>query len=105
MTCSTGCCPCWATSPSWGRPPAPPAGETPRGRPECSDRPLRLVALRAPHSSGPLGPGPSLRGVRPGAGLAALERTALVLRQSAPDAGVLTRAQRPVQAGLDHRAA
>src|SRR3954454_7256373 len=44
-------------------------------------------------------------GVHPGPSLAALQCAALVLGQPTPDAGVLARAESPVQARLHHRAA
>ena len=62
------------------------------------------VALEIPLADGVGGAGP-LAQAGPVAGVAALERAALVLGQPAPDAGVLAGLQGPRQAGVDHRAA
>src|SRR3954453_18645002 len=48
---------------------------------------------------------PGSGGVDPGAGLTALERAALLLRQPPPDTRVLTPAQPPRKAGLHDEAA
>src|SRR3954451_14106204 len=68
--------------------------------PMISDRPRGVSGARR---GAPGAPGSG--GVDPGAGLAALERAALVLRQATPDTRVLTRTQCPVQAGLHDGAA
>ena len=83
------------------RRPAPPLTR-PRPAREVPDRPrggtsvLVVLWLRSGGASG---------GAHPGTSLAPLQRAPLVLGKSTPDTGVLARAQRPVQARLDRRAA